>query len=285
MTITRFVSPFGTYTFPTTTSDQGFNNNFANARNFMTDIPGSDGGLNTFGSGRRPGERPTLQFNVYLVARTRSDMEAKRRAIKQIREWGNGLLYDRVNGVDYWCYCWANAIDTPQQRDQRTDLFQNVQLTFATDDPFWYSTGTMGALLGSTFVLGTSVLGGGTTTVLNGVSNDFTITNNGSAYTLPIINIQAQSGKSAGNPRLQRLVNGAVVDYLNYNGTLAALETAFFNPTTQEYIAKGEFAFRDFSYSTPDGIRLLPGANSLRLLLDDASHGVNLQLAYYERYT
>ena len=283
--ITSFVSGSNTYTFPTSPADQAFFTNFGNVKNFMQQLPGVNSGFDMFGEGRRPTEAGTIRRNSYLVSSTISGMKTLRDNINKMVDWGRGRLYDTLrDGSIRWCNCWLNAIVIREERHKHTDLFQPVQLTFATDDPFWYTAGTMGALLGSTFILGTSVLGGGTTTTLSGLTNDFTITNNGSAYTVPIINIIADTGKNASYPRLQRIVNGTVKDYVNYNGVLATGQTAYFDPVTQTYIAKGSIAYSDFSTLTPDGIRLAPGSNTLRLLLDNSADGAKVQIRYYERF-
>lgn len=284
MTISRFVSPYGTYTFPTVPGDQDFRTNFKDLVARTTRLPGVSGGYDEHGSGRAPSEIGNVQFSIFLTSDTRAGMQALRDALNRMADWGVGVLYDTINGVDRWCYARVNNITITEDRHKHTDLHQKVQLSFQVSDPFWYTAG-------NTFVWDSGILWDGAnqywdlqTGTSVTTSGTISITNNGSAFTLPRIFVNNTSGSGVTDLRIERVVNGLAVDDMRYTTTLAT-GTYLDIDTQRKRVsigAVGTNAYANFSARSADWLRLLPGANSLRVTLLGT---VTVYVQYMERYT
>lgn len=280
MTISRFVAKGNTYTFPTAPGDQEFRTNFANLLRSNTRLPGVDGGYREWGWGKAPAENGMIQFAIYLESATRSGMQSLRDSLRTMQAWGMGLLYDTINGVDRWSYCAITAIDMPEERHKHSDLYQRVQLTFETPDPFWYTAGTELLWDNAGNWDGASLYWDGTspTSVTN--SGTISITNNGSAYTLARVILKCTSG-TAYNPVVQRTVNGVVRDEVRWSGSLAASEWLEIDSRRHTATKIGQNEFANIAYRNRDWIRLEPGANNLIVRLNGT---VDVYVRYMERY-
>lgn len=280
MTISRFVAAGNTYTFPTTTGDQEFRTNFANLLRASTRLPGVDGGYREWGWGKAPAEMGMIQFGVYLESATRSGMQALRDSLRTMQAWGMGLLYDTINGVDRWCYCAITSIDMPEDRHKHSDLFQRVQLTFETPDPFWYTAGNELLWDSAGNWDGTSLYWDGTspTNIVN--SGTVTVTNNGSAYTLARVILKCTTG-TAYNPVVQRTVNGVARDEVGWSGSLAATEWLEIDSRRHSAYKIGSNELANITYRNRDWIRLEPGSNTIAVRLNGT---VDVYVRYMERY-
>lgn len=287
MTINRFVAGGNVYTFPTSPGDQEFHTNFKELTPHTTRIIGVSGGFDELGIARAPSAIGNVQFSTYLVSPTKAGMQALRDSLNRMADWGAGLLYDTINGTDRWCYARVNNIDEPEQRhESKNDLWQKVTLSFQVADPFWYTFGTMGGyLLGINFVLGTATLGSGSPTTVTGLTNDLAVTNNGSAFTLPNITIEANTAKTVTNPTVQLIKNSAIVASFTWIGTLNAGEQLWVDPRSYQVLAVGVNAYNAFTFTTADWMRLTPGSNTVRFLFSSATDEAKVYIRYYERYT
>lgn len=282
MTISRFVSlnSVSTYTFPTSPGDQDFVTDFKRMKTKVTKGIGTNGGVDEYGTGASPHDGESVQFSVYLVSTTRAGMQPLRDALNVICEWGVGRLYDTLNGVDRWCYARISVDDIKEDRSKNTDLQQKVQLTFQVSDPFWYTAGTEAVWGGSTW--GGTIWGGSgsPTTITN--AGTMTVTNNGSAYTVPRIVLWNNSGSTIYSPRIQRIVNGSVVDELSYSGSIADGTQVDINARQHRASITGVTVTNNLVFQHPDWMRLLPGSNTLQINLTGV---VKVLVHYFERYT
>lgn len=281
MTITKFIANGNTYTFPTSPGDQSFNTNFANLVPHSTRLPGADGGFDEFGMSRAPADIGSVQLSVVLVAASRAAMQPLRDALKMIAAWGKGRLIDNLNGVERWCWARVNSIDVTENRQNNTDLFQPIKLTFQVSDPYWYTVGTE-VLWGGGSLWGGGAKWGGTAAAQSvTTSGSFTITNNGNADTLARITVSNASGSTVTAPRIQRLVNGAIKDELFYNGSILTGTQLILKPQNHTATITGVNVLSNLTFKHPDWMRLLPGSNSFLVTLVGA---VTVYVSYYERY-
>jgi hypothetical protein len=146
-----------------------------------------------------------------------------------------------------------------------TELHQPVTVVWQASEPFWLTPGN-GVVWGGGWEWGDGTLwGGGTGTTVTG-SNDFTLNNPGSAYTLPSISIRPASGKSVSSVLIRRIVTGAVVDEVRYDGPLAATEYLFIDCRRLKVTLDGASAYNPlFRYKNGSWLRLLPGDNTVRV--------------------
>ncbi|MBL8162452.1 MAG: phage tail family protein [Anaerolineae bacterium] len=276
------------YTFPTV--QESFSTNFRDALNRTNRIPGADGGYSEDGDGRSPSAIGRIQLTIVLVARQRSEMQALRDALAEIRDWGMGRLFyqpeDSTTG-ERWAWCKVNNISISEQLDKHTDLFQRVTLDFQAADPFWYrATGlaTWGA--GSTVRWNTtSTPWGGTPTAVSGVNTTVTLTNNGNAYTLPQFTLYCAAGQTITNPIIRRERAGNVIDEVRWAGTLVAGETLYIDCFQQRIYLNSSPAYdQRFTFRHAKWFRLDPGANTVRVLLANAGDAFNFNARFYHRY-
>lgn len=284
MSINRFVNMrTGTaYTFPVGTSDQDFSPRLQNLETHITALPGVDGGYDEDGMGRSNAGNGTVQFSIYLVARDRADMQAKRDALHVISSWGVGALYDRLNGADRWAYGRVTNIDMAEQRQGNTDLFQRVQLSFLVNPPFWHTAGNM-LIWDSGWLWDDGTLWDSSSSVLavNG-SGSTTKTNNGSAITLPVLTAKYNSG-TVSDITFKRVVNGENVDLVNYSGSLVSGEYLEIDCLRQRASIQpnGVNVYSQLRFEHPDWFRLEPGSNAIAVTCNGAT---DCSVLYMERW-
>ena len=282
MTITKFVTQYGTYQFPTSPGDQNFTTDFKKMKTKVTKGIGTNGGVDEYGMGASPYDGESIQFSVYLNSNnSRSAMQALRDSLNTMCAWGVGRLVDNINGVERWCYARIGLDDIKEDRAKHTDLFQKVNLTFQTSDPFWNTAGTEGVLWGASTWGGTTWDGTASPTTIT-TTGTITVTNNGSAFTQPRLVLWNNSGSTISNPTIQRVIAGSTVDLLAYTGSIADGQQLELNPRKHTALLDGTNVISAVSFTHPDWLRLLPGSNTLQV---DVTGVVKVYVHQYERYT
>lgn len=281
MTITKFVSQYGTYTFPTSPADQDFNTNFKNLITKVTRGIGTNGGVDEYGMGRSPSDVGNVQFSIYLVSQTRSGMQTLRDSLNTICDWGVGRLVDNINGTERWCWARISSDNIKEDRHKHSDLQQKVQLTFQVSDPFWYTAGSEGVLWGASTWGGATWDGTASPTTIT-TTGTISVTNNGSAYTLARLVLWNNSGSTISNPVIKRIIAGSPVDRLTYTGSIADGQQLELNPRAHTALLDGTDVISNIDFMHPDWLRLLPGSNSLQV---DVTGVVKVYVHDYERYT
>jgi hypothetical protein len=281
MAIQRFVAGGNTYTFPETIQD--LRDNFKNVVPRTTRLPGADGGFPTDGAGKRASEIGNISFSFYLRAYTRSAMEDLRDAVHAMTNWGLGRLYMQPSDPadpERWAWCAVNNITTSRKEHEHTNLLQRVQCSFQAPDPYWYAPGNLTVWGGTTW-------GGGewlsdNTESVSGAISSLTETNNGNATTHPIISLLATD--TCVNPRVERLVDGAVVDRVKFNAVLSVDDELVIDCRGKRVLLNTADAYTSaFSFLHPDWMRLLPGSNALRVVFDGDGEA-DVTIGYYARY-
>lgn len=284
--ITRFVGHDGdTYTFPTSPGDQDFHTNFGEVVGRVSRLPGASGGVDEWGQGRAPNAIGNIQFSFYFVTDTASDMQPLRDELKTIIEWGRGKLYDELpDGSERWVNCRVNNITISEERHKHTAYHQKVQISFQAADPFWYTEGTTfiwGG--GETWGGGATWGGGGSLTTFSSVGT-MTVTNNGSAYTIPEIRFQNDSGVSVTSVLIERMIGGTVRDSLTCEQDIPAGGYVLLLPSSHTIQSSlGDLGADVITFSHPDWFRLSPGSNTIRVT--PAGSTVKVGFNFYERYT
>lgn len=279
----RFVTLDGlhSYTFPDNTQD--WRTNFKDLMPRTVRFPGADGGFWADGLGKATSEVGNIQFSVMLVSSTRAGMEALRDALNAIAGWGIGRLYAQPTDPEAderWAWCRPNNITMSERPAEHTDLFQKVQLSFQAVDPYWYTPGNL-------TVWGDSEWDAGEWTsdnlesISGTASYDTTQANGGNALIHPAISILAND--TCVNPRLQRIVDAAVVDEVQYNGTLEADDVLAINCRALSVTLNGDDAYDQLSFVHPEWLRLMPGNNTVRIKTD-GNMDMDVTIGFYERY-
>lgn len=285
MTITRFVNQLtgAVYTFPTSPADQEFDSRLQNLETHITQLPGVDGGYDEDGYGRGNASVGIIQFSIYLVSSTRSGMQALRDSLNTISSWGAGVLYDTTGAGERWAYCKVTAISLPEKRQENTDLFQRVQLTFLCNPPFWHTAGNTvlwdgGASWDDGTLWDTNTSGNNIASAISAMPK----TNNGSAVTLPIINALYNSG-TVGFVEFTRYVGGKLVDRFRYEGALTTGQWLEINCAAQRVTIQpaSTNVFSQCTFLHPDWFRLEPGVNDI---YGNSDGGVLAYVVFMERW-
>lgn len=284
MTITRFVNmrTGATYTFPTSPADQDFNPRLQNLETHITTLPGVDGGYDEDGMGRSNAQNGIAQFSIYLVSTTRAGMQAKRDALHVISSWGVGALYDNTGAGERWAYGRIMNIEMQEKRQENTDLFQRVQLTFLVNPPFWHTAGNM--LIWDSGWLwddGTLWDSSASSIAITG-SGGTTRTNNGSAITLPVLTAKYNSG-TVSDITFKRVVNGETLDLVNYSGPLVSGEYLEIDCLRQRATVQptGTNVYSQLHFEHPDWFRLEPGVNAISITCNGA---LDCNILFMERW-
>lgn len=288
MGITRFVAQGNTYTFPISPGDQDYHDNFKDVLNKTSKIPGADGGIDEHGTGRAPGPVGNIQFGIVMVSPQRSGMQLLRDAIGAMREWGVGRLYFQPTDLtlpERWAVCRVDNIGITEKRDQNTDLFQPVKLSFQATDPFWYRPGNQ-VLWDGTYTFNGAITwddtAAGFTTITG--SGTFSVTNPGNAFTHGRLVAKVTGATGFSSLIVRRLLNSAIVDEMVLQTPLVQNDVLEISPRAQWVLVNGVDKLSRFSFRHPDWLRLLPGVNSIQVILDDTAGEVSAAVRYFERY-
>jgi hypothetical protein len=285
--IKRFVSPYGTYYFPQT--EQSFTSNFRDVLARAERLPGVDGGLDSFGTGRAPSAIGKLDFGFYLTSTTLEGMQVKRDEAAAMRDWGAGQLYVQPTDPalpERWIYCRINRISDDQRLDQHTDRFQLMQVSMQVTQPYWYTAGTEKLWDdGGKWDDGIGTWDGNAsapapTSIVN--SGTMSITNNGNVFTLARVLVINSSGSPINNVIVRRIRNGEIADEVRYNSTIANGDWLEINSRSQRVLMglSGADVFADFEYMNADWMQLLPGVNSLQVYVNGTAQ---VAIRYMER--
>lgn len=166
-------------------------------------LPGADGGLDAFGTGRAPGETGTLVVRFGIMTESRDDMEAERDAIKAMASWGTQRLVGQPSDPDMparWTRARVVDVDVAEDHDRHTDLLQRVAVTFQLADPRWYSREDL-LYMDDGHLMDDGLVMAGTAAASAGNGDALTVTNGGTAPVVPRITIRPGTAAwSVGNP-------------------------------------------------------------------------------------
>ena len=245
----RLIS-FGSYNFDN--NGTSLVTNFGNAVPRTTRLPGMDGGFDEYGDDAAAHEIGRVTWRMFLHATTPAEMQAKRDAVMAMVRSGRATLtVETVGGGQRFTTARVNSIQMPDDVIARSHRTQQVTLDFQVALPRWYS------------VAGASPV----TTACSGVLTDFTITNGGNADAQPVITIDPSVTLTSG-VKVQRIVSSVVVDQVDYDASLLASDLLVVNCQSLTVTKNAVDAYGNvFSSNHPAWLRLLPGANTIRVVL------------------
>lgn len=289
-TLLRFGSGSTLYTFNPDDQVQ-LRDNFRNAVPRTSRLPGLSGGFDEYGIMPAPTEIGNVQMTFWLLATDAADMQDKKEAIGSMLGFGKKRLYKQpVNPVDGERYCEAriNTIDYNERSSDRPDKYLQVTIHFQVDNPHWYQIGTEAPSYNDGSTYNSGVIYGGSPITQNvvGLDNSFSVTPDGNDITYPRLLLTIPATKSATNIRIQREVNGSVVDKITYAGTLNADDVYEVNCRAYSVFLNGADGYdSNFSFATSAWMRLIGGvSNTIRVLMDNASDEIDLEMRYYEAF-
>lgn len=108
---------------------------------------------------------------------------------------------------------------------------------------------------------------------------EVTVNVGGNATALPVLSVIPGAGDSCEDVRVQRVVQGAVVDEVRYRPVLDAGDELLVNGAMQIITVNGIRTFKpDVTWKHPDFFRLMPGDNLLRVRMGNGSDEATVRL-------
>jgi len=245
--LTRVIH-FGGVTLPDT--GLAFRDNFARFDPLETVLPGLDGALDQGGAGAAG----RIEYRLRLAADSAAAMVTARDAIKGLARIGAAELVIEPSPGGAQRSTWARLIDAAIEEGYaaETHVRSEAVLTFAAPTPRWFSTA--------------QPTGSGTAQACGGVLTEFTRTANGNAAAYPVIAVTA--GSALTSVKIQRIVSGAAVDEVAYMGAIGAGGLLVIDARALQVTRNGVDAYNAyFSALDPAWFRLMPGANTIRVIL------------------
>lgn len=250
----RRVISFGSFTFPDTVPERGelLRATFADAVPRVTRLPGMDGGFDEYGSDPAAREAATIRARFVLVADTPEDMADARDAVMAMARYGRDVLtIETSSGDERWTYARVTDITMPTTHDSVSDKLTEVMVDFQVALPFWYADSADSPQTES----------------CSGSATSFTITNAGNATAVPVITIDPSTNLVSG-VTVQRIVSAVVVDQVDYDAALLSSDTLVIDCRSLTVKKNGSDAYStSFTADHPAWMRLLPGSNSLKVIL------------------
>ena len=289
-TLLRFGSGTQLYTFDPTDQKQ-LRDNFRNVIARTNRMPGLSGGYDEYGKGIAPAEIGNVLYSFLYEASSEADMQAKKEALGRMKTFGKKRLYKQPVDdtlTERYCEARVNSIDFTETSGKRPEKRLEFTVNFQVDNPYWLTQGTEAPQYGDGSIYGSGVTYGGSpvTQPLVGEDNSFSVTPNGNDISYPRLTLEVPAGESAENIRIQRLVNGSVIDQVRYAGVLAAGDILEINCRAYAvYLNGGNGYTTDFSFNTSAWFKLIGGTeNTISVLMDNPTDEIDLEMRYYEAY-
>jgi hypothetical protein len=293
--VANFQVKFDNYIF---TYPDSLMDNFKNLVPNTVRMPGVSGGFDQYGSEAAPAEIGRVDVGFHLQASNPAQMQGLIDAVNALKWRGKKRLFWQPEGAyqERWCWARVNNISLPQSADDGL-MHQTGRITFQVSDPRWYSKrldGTTGSALwkiGDTGVkigdAGLKIDGVVDFRILNGLTNSFSVTVEGTDIVLPRLTLQAYypTSDTATNITVQRLVGGTVVDSVLWTGTLINKDWLEIDCARRRVRNMHVDDYAHLTALHPSWLRLTPGSNTLRVLMTNASDRIYFRLHFHDPYS
>lgn len=296
-TLVRFGAGNEAYTF-----DQSrlisLRDNFRDLVQQATRLPGLSGGVNEHGIGASPRSVGNVQAVFWLIAdehltpeEQAQQMESLKSDVARMSSFGVKRLYKQPGDTsldERYCEASISNISYTETSSEQPHARLRVQVNWQVTNPRWYSQGTEAPSWGDGSSWGTGTSWGGTAPAYSasGTQTDITVTTSGNAETYPRIIIECGASQTAENIRIQRFVNGSVVDQVAYGGVLGNNDRLVINTRANSVTLNSVSHYTsDFTYNSAGWFKLQSGDNIIRILMDNAGDACDVEFRYYEAYT
>jgi len=267
---------------------QDWRDNFGDVVPRTVRLPGAHGGYDEYGVDPAPGEIGNVQGTLKHKATPASAMVSWLDTLRSASRQKKGRLYMQPadeTEEERWCSARLNNLTTNHSENAHTGIMMEAKFSFQVSDPHWYKQGTEAPEWGF-FVWGESHWGGtATQQAVSGVLTDLTETvSGGTVETFPRITISCNTGETAQNIVIQRLVGGVVKDQLTFTDTLVAGDAVVINCRAKSVKKNGSDAYANLTATRAQWFRLNPGANSIRVTMANASDQARVRFSYLHAF-
>lgn len=260
-----FAESTDAYVFPYV---QAISDNFRNAVPRTERMADLDGGFDAYLADDAPNEIGNINLSFQLAADTREAMQALIDAVGKLKALGKRKLFLQPQGTlaARWCYARVNNISVARRPADQTDLIQMVQISFQVSDPHWMENEESVAITAS------------------GTATNQTITNDGNAVALARVVVACGVGQTAENVKIRRMVGSVVADEMAYTGVLIATDDLELDAQAKSVLLNDVAAYNAFAATHPDWLRLLSGANTIRVVMANAGDACTATVYFSNTY-
>lgn len=269
MTLHSFAEGSDQYVFADECRLQAYVDNFAELVVTTNRMLGVSGGFTENPDNQVLQEVGFVRQDFVLVAETASDMEAKRDKANGLLTLGTQKLVMRPTNypTDNPRYCMARLmrVDMPEQEQNYTNLRQPGSFYWRVEDPRWKDDNDLA----------------GYTYQAIGLSSSFTFTNEGNAIIYPRIEIENDAFSTFEDLKIQRLDgSNNILDEVSYDGVVGNNQILIIDAESWSVTLDGSDAYGTaFDFVHPDWFRMLPGDNSIRVLLANSGDFATVKFA------
>ena len=284
--ITRFVAPEGEYIFGLL---QDWSDNFGELDIKMSNVSGADGAIDEYGSIRAPKKQGKVTLTINIKARSEVEETQLSDNLYKIVTWSKGRLYMQPadqNADERWCEARLVSIPRKLNLNNHDDYHYQVQLTFATDFPYWLTQGTSPWKWGDGTQWGTKSWGDvGSQEICTGTQTDFTLTRDGTASVLPAISILCATGQSTSGVTIQRLRGIQVIDEVTWDDALTEGDNLIIDAWKWKITLNGNDAYDNrFSEKLLRWLQLDSGDNTIRVIQPLPGDTCTVSMTYFETW-
>lgn len=255
---------------------------FGDATPQVVKLPGADGGLNMYGTGRSPQAVGSVKATFYLTSDDGVNMVKQRDLVKAMKSWGQRRLFMRPIDPTLpirWCFASVISVSMDEDASEGTDYLQPVSVTWQVTDPFWYSAGT--ELIWGDFTWGDGSLWGKDTGVSVTDTYSVNITYTGTAPTYVRVCIRNDSASVISSPVVSREFEGEQLDRWTWGGDIPAGSRLEVDPRLNRVLLDENDRSDLFAYDTAEWLMLSPGVNTIRIALDGTAQ---VWIKYMDRW-
>ena len=288
MRLTAFGIGSQKYTFPNE-SEVEAQDNFREIIDTGKSVIGKSGFIDQYAQGAAPSKDGSVQATFWLNGDNPSDMATKINAVGAMSDWGLRPLYRYVDGQGLQ-YCMARLMNAGEiyKYGDRPEARMRIPLKFDVPDPWWLKSNALGTYWGNA-VWGSAAghgWGGGDYASLaaSGLVSSKTVTNN-SKMTIPVrLEVETNVFQTCQFPTIQRIKNGAIVEQVQWYGSLATSARLHIDSARQRVTLKGVPRYDLLTVKTADWLTLEPGDNSFKVRFENSGDAATVKWHYQEAY-
>ena len=280
---------FGTYYFDGR-RQISIDSNFGEQRTVYFDRYGIDGAYDEYGLGAARAALGSVAMEFWLIGEP-YEMDDKRLSVNALQAVGVQRLVMLPNGRAgaKARYCKARCVDVnmPQLVHQLPHRRQRVKIRFEASEPYWLEDTRHQVPRWGAFVWGGAKWGGVEPRFVLSVSEPtIRLVTKGTVPTKPAFSLSPTGGSSIQNPKLQRRLDGAVVDEVKWTGTLQAGDVLRVDPSGYSAKLNDVDTYANLTILRRDRWFEVPPGESNLVVMGDSWTGnidlmIDLQSAYW----
>jgi len=243
---------FGDFIFDDNGTVETVRDNFKNVVTRTRRLPGVSGGYDNYGSLPAPTAIGDVFLSFAITAQTEQDYIDRLDALNALAAQGKQTLSVTPGEGRAQRSCQArinNINDT--RRSNSYPCWVNTTINFQVDDPRWLEAQAAQV------------------EAVSGTSTTFTVDAGGMVFAIPKITVSCSAMQSVTSFRIDRLVDAAVADQINYSGAIGNSESLVIDVGAKSIKLEDDAVYSDMTaYDWARWFILEAGENTIRVVLN-----------------